>query len=102
MKKTIHKIVQGDCLEKMKLLKRNSIDFICADFPYNISNNPWLTMRGEKIVKADFGEWDKWDNQDDYLEFVFQVCKDYQRILKPNASMVLFFSYRRVQVRLSE
>ena len=94
MKKTIHKIVQGDCLEKMKLLKSNSIDFICADFPYNISNNPWLTMRGEKIVKADFGEWDKWDNQDDYLEFVFQVCKDYQRILKPNASMVLFFSYR--------
>ena len=51
-------------------------------------------MRGNKIVKADFGEWDKWDNQDDYLNFVFAVCKEYQRILKPNASMVLFFSYR--------
>jgi DNA modification methylase len=45
-------------------------------------------------VKADFGEWDKWDDQNDYLDFVFQVCKEYQRILKPNASMVLFFSYR--------
>jgi DNA modification methylase len=51
-------------------------------------------MRGNKIVKADFGDWDKWDNQDDYLNFVFQVCNEYQRILKPNASMVLFFSYR--------
>lgn len=94
MKNIIHKIVQGDCLEKMKLLKDNSIDFICADFPYNISNNPWLTMKGDKIVKADFGDWDKWDNQEDYLSFVFEVCKEYQRILKPNASMVLFFSYR--------
>jgi DNA modification methylase len=40
MKNTIHKIVQGDCLEKMKFIKDDSIDFICADFPYNISNNP--------------------------------------------------------------
>ncbi len=94
MKNAIHKIVQGDCLELMKKLKDNSIDFICADFPYNISNNPWLTMRWNKIVKADFGEWDKWDTPLQYLEFVFKVCREYKRILKPNASMVLFFSYR--------
>lgn len=78
----------------MKKIPDNSIDFICADFPYNISNNPWLTMRGNKVVKADFGEWDKWESEDKYIEFVFVVCKEYQRILKPNASMVLFFSYR--------
>ncbi len=78
----------------MKKIPDNRIDFICADFPYNISNNPWLTMRGNKIVKADFGEWDKWDSQDDYINFVFEVCKEYQRILKPNGSLVLFFSYR--------
>ena len=51
-------------------------------------------MRGNKVVKADFGEWDKWDSEDKYIEFVFLVCEEYQRILKPNASMVLFFSYR--------
>jgi len=39
MKKAIHKVIQGDCLEVMKRLKDNSIDFICSDFPYNISNN---------------------------------------------------------------
>ncbi len=79
----------------MKKLKDNSIDFICSDFPYNISNNPWLTKRWNKIVKADFGEWDKWDSQEEYIDFVFEVCKEYQRILKPNASLVLFFSYRQ-------
>jgi modification methylase len=91
---TIHKIVQGDCLEKMKLIPDNFIDFICSDFPYNISNNHGLTMRGNKVVRADFWEWDKWDNQEDYLKFVFDVCREYKRILKPNASMILFFSYR--------
>lgn len=94
MKTIIHKIIQGDCLEVMKKIPTNSIDFICSDFPYNISNNWGLTMRGNKIVKADFWEWDKWDSQDEYLNFVFEVCEEYKRILKPNASLVLFFSYR--------
>lgn len=93
--KTIHhKIVQWDCLEKMKLIPDNAIDFICSDFPYNISNHPWLTMQKNRVVKADFWEWDKWDKQEDYLSFVFSVCKEYRRILKPNGSLVLFFSYR--------
>ena len=90
----IHKIVQGDCLEVMKKMKDNSIDFICSDFPYNISNNPWLTMRWNKVVKADFWEWDKWDSMRDYFDFVFNVCEEYRRVLKPNWSLVLFFSYR--------
>lgn len=93
-KKIVHRIVQGDCLEKMKAIPDNYIDFICSDFPYNISNNPWLTMRGNKVVKADFWERDKWDKQEDYLKFVFDICKEYKRILKPRWSLVLFFSYR--------
>jgi len=40
MKKATHKIIQGNCLEVMKKIPSNSIDFICSDFPYNISNNP--------------------------------------------------------------
>lgn len=41
-------------------------------------------MKQEKVVKADFGEWDKWKTDEDYLNFVFAVCLEYQRILKPN------------------
>ena len=78
----------------MKKIPNASIDFICSDFPYNISNNGWLTIRGNKIVKADFWEWDKWDSPQEYIDFVFEVCNEYKRILKPNASMVLFFGYQ--------
>jgi len=37
--KPIHRMVQGNCLELMRKIPDNYIDFICADFPYNISNN---------------------------------------------------------------
>ena len=93
--KVVHRIVQGDCLEKMAAIPSQSIDFICSDFPYNISNNPGLTTRWKKVVKADFWEWDKFESQDMFLKFVFDVCKEYKRILKKKASMVLFFSYRQ-------
>ena len=92
-KKPIHKIVQWDCLEVMKNIPDNAIDFICADFPYNISNNWWYAKIWDKIRSFDFGEWDKFKSEKEYLNFVFKTCKEYKRILKPNASAVLFFSY---------
>lgn len=91
----VHRIVQADCLEAMSKIPNNSIDFICSDFPYNISNQNWLTMRWNKVVKADFWDWDKFESPEVYLDFVFQVCNEYKRILKPRASMVLFFGYRQ-------
>ena len=41
-------------------------------------------MKQEKVVKADFGEWDKWETNEEYLDFVFDVCQEYTRILKRN------------------
>lgn len=95
-KKLIHSIVHGDCLEKLPKIPDNFVDFVCADFPYNISGKPGLTMRGNKVVRADFGEWDKWPSQDAYLDFVFEVCRQLHRVMKPNASAVLFFGYRQM------
>lgn len=50
----VHRIIQGECLEMMAKIPDHSIDFICADFPYNISGKGGLTMRRDQIVKADF------------------------------------------------
>ena len=70
----MHRIIQGECLEMMAKIPDRSIDFICADFPYNISGKGGLTMRNDQIVKADFGEWDKFPSEEAYFEFVFKVC----------------------------
>ena len=34
----IGQVVQGDCLEFMKMLPDKCVDYCIADFPYNISN----------------------------------------------------------------
>ena len=36
----------------------------------------------------------KFESDEVYLDFVFSVCEEYKRILKPNWSLVLFFSYQ--------
>ena len=89
-----HYIIHWESGAELKKIPTASIDFICADFPYNISNNKGLTKRGGKLVASDFGEWDKFKDQKTYLEWVFLICAEFKRILKPNASAVLFFSYR--------
>ena len=50
----VHRIIHGECLEMMAKIPERSIDFICADFPYNISGKGGLTMRRDQVVKADF------------------------------------------------
>lgn len=87
----VHRIIEGECLAMMAKIPDRSIDFICADFPYNISGKGGVTLRGDRIVAADFGDWDKFPSDEAYLDFVFAVCAEYRRILKPNASLVLFF-----------
>lgn len=86
-------MIKVDYLEAMAKIPDRSIDFICADFPYNISGKGGVTIQKDKVVPVDFGDWDKWDTQEEYFNFVFNVCDEYKRIIKPNASLVLFFSY---------
>ena len=92
----INKIINGDSLDFMKTLPDKCIDFVCADFPYNISNY-WnsITKKWNNFVKWDFWEWDKWDNMEVFLDWVFEVCIELQRITKPLWSMVLFFDNRQ-------
>lgn len=61
------KIIQGDCLEKMKLIPDGSIDMICCDLPYGLTNN----------------------KHDIVIPFE-QLWKEYYRILKPNGAIALY------------
>lgn len=72
------KIIQGDCLEKMKFIPEGSIDMILADLPYF------------KVVKD---EWDNnWDSKEDYLKWVEKCIVEIKRVVKPDGSIFLFTS----------
>lgn len=66
-------LLQGDCLEKLKDIPSESIDFVLTDPPYNISvKNNFKTMGRNGI---DFGEWDKGFNQLSYLPLLASKVK---------------------------
>ena len=77
-------LLHGDCLEKLKLLKENSIDSIVTDPPYGIS-----------FMHA------KWDYDVPSVE----IWKECLRVLKPGGHLLSFSgsrTYHRMAVRIED
>ncbi len=74
MDKWINQIIEGDCLEVMKDIPDKSVDLVVTDPPYNISK----------------AEWDKWKRKEDYIEWMGQIFKECERLLKDNGSFYFF------------
>lgn len=95
------KIIRGDCLEVMKGIKEESIDMILTDPPYMISReakiarsrNP-LKRRSKyqgKDISLMFGEWDIFETEEQYWEFIYSALEQFKRILKAGGHMLIFF-----------
>lgn len=63
----------GDCLQWLKGICDQSVDLIFADPPYNIK-------------KAD---WDKFESQEEYIQWSVNWIKEAARILKPTGSLYI-------------
>lgn len=61
------KVIQGDCLDKLKLIPDNYIDFICTDLPYGVTSN-------KLDIKIPFEP----------------LWEQYWRVLKPNGAIALY------------
>ncbi len=73
------KLIQGDCLEKMKEIDDNSVDAIITDPPYNIN----------------YTKWDVFLN-------IKEISNEWFRILKPNGSLFVFSGWSFVTKLISE
>lgn len=73
-----HTLLHGDCLEVMRGMEAASVDAIVTDPPY-------FRVKGE--------DWDnQWDDANHFIEWVGQLCEQFQRILKPSGSLYFFAS----------
>ena len=66
-------LFQGDSVEWLKSLDGESVDLIFADPPYNINK----------------AEWDRFENQERYIEWSMEWIREAHRILKEEGTMYL-------------
>lgn len=87
----IDRIIEGDCLEEMRKLPDNSINLIYTDPPY-------FKVKGEA--------WDnQWENPAKFIEWIGELCQEWQRILRPNGSLYVFASPKmaaRAECKIAE
>lgn len=69
----LNKIYHIDCIEGLNKLKDESVDFILADYPFNIQ-----------------------DGRTDYIDFVRQTSEEFYRILKPNCVLLIVNNPRNI------
>jgi len=83
-------LLNMDCMDFMRDLPDNSVDAIITDPPYfRVKNEDWDNQ---------------WDSRGGFLQWVGQLCEQFQRILKPNGSLYFFASPQmsaHVEVKIS-
>lgn len=92
-----NKIYNQDCIVGLKELKDNSVDCIIIDPPYfNQGTKPKYSRKGKKDVITNFGEWDKFKTDEDYLKWMKIVICELCRILKNDGSIWIFTNDRYI------
>ena len=92
--KTTHKIIIGDALKKLKKIKKESVDLIFADPPYNMSKKNGLGWKYSKHITMQ-EEWDMF-SKDDYYKFNKEWLKEALRVLKHGGSLWISGSFHNI------
>lgn len=98
---SVNKIMQGDCLEKMKQLPDNSIDLIVTSPPYNLKNSTGNGMSvntrtgkwaGAALQKG-YKDYDDCMPHDKYVKWQNDCLKEMYRLLKDDGA--IFYNHKR-------
>lgn len=78
-------LLHGDTFELLSQIEKQ-VDMIFADPPYFISGGG-KTIRGKRVVVANFGDWDTIRPDEEKDEFNLKWLKSCRDILKPNGTI---------------
>ena len=91
-----NKIINGDSLEELKKIPRETFDLIFADPPYNLQLKGVLTRPDRSKVSAVKDKWDKFENFKKYDEFTYEWLNECKRILKKDGAIWVIGSYHNI------
>lgn len=90
-----YELYQGDCLEVMRSMPSESVDFIFADPPYFLSNDGFSVQSG-KQVSVNKGEWDRTKGIEADFQFHKTWISEAQRLLKANGTLAVSGTYHSI------
>ena len=91
------RIIQGDCMERLKEIEDNSIDAIFADPPYFLSNGG-ISVQSGKQVCVDKGDWDKGGTPEYIYEFNRRWLELCRPKLKENGTIWISGTHHNIHV----
>jgi site-specific DNA-methyltransferase (adenine-specific) len=92
--KTKHRIVLGDCLEKLKDIPDGSVDLVFADPPYNMSKKNGLGWAFSNHITMQ----EAWDifSKDEFFEFNIKWINECFRVLRSGGSFWVCGSFHNI------
>lgn len=100
------KLYNMDCIAAMRKIKRDSVDLIVTDPPYNLGN--FMIDRDTNLSKMrdNFFGTAGWDNMDfkDWKKSMDSFFKSASRVMKDGGSMIVFMAIIKVEtiIKLAE
>ena len=91
-----NKIINGDSLEELKKIPRETFDLIFADPPYNLQLKSELTRPDRSKVSAVNDKWDQFENFKKYDDFTYEWLSECKRILKKDGAIWVIGSYHNI------
>lgn len=99
-------VIKGDCLEVLRTLADGSVDMVCTDPPFNISQSGVSLDRSQfknkkmnrkAKVTLDYGEWDR-KERSDFIDFTREWYGECARVLRDGGAFVSFFSKQDISL----
>ncbi len=91
-----NKIINGNSLEELKKIPRETFDLIFADPPYNLQLKSELVRPDRSRVNAVNDKWDQFENFKKYDEFTYEWLSECKRILKKDGAIWVIGSYHNI------
>ena len=91
-----NKIINGDSIDELKKIPRETFDLIFADPPYNLQLKSELTRPDKSKVHGVKDKWDQFKNFKYYDEFTLSSLSECKRVLKKNGSIWVIGSYHNI------
>lgn len=89
-------IILGDCVENLRKIKKESVDCIFADPPYNLQLGGDLHRPNNSKVDAVDDAWDQFDSIKAYDEFTKEWLSAARETLTPDGSIWVIGSYHNI------